>query len=138
MMTVVTYVTLTEGGAPEWDAAMRERLDVAKGQAGWVRGQLLMPLDNLSKRVIVGTWQTRADWEAWHRDEAFVETRRRLDDLEAGPSETAWFEILAEQAPPSLSDHVRSLARRVAEKAKRRRPATMADPGAPQSSDETK
>jgi heme-degrading monooxygenase HmoA len=120
-MTVVTYVTLKEGTAPEWDVAMRERLEAAKGQHGWVRGQLLMPLEDLTKRAIIGTWHSRANWEAWHQDEAFSETRRRLEDLEASPSETSWFEIIAEQAPPSIAEHVSGLARQVTKKAKRLR-----------------
>src|ERR1700760_2913116 len=111
MMTVVTYVTLKEGVAPEWDTAMRERLDGAKGRAGWVRGQLLMPLEDLGQRVIIGTWQTRANWEAWHQDEAFAKPRQRLAELEAGPSRTSWFEIIAEQSPPSLTDRVGRIGR---------------------------
>jgi heme-degrading monooxygenase HmoA len=94
MMTVVTYVTLKEGSEPEWDAAMRQRLDSARGQDGWIGGQLLIPLDALNKRVIVGTWQTRADWEAWHADPAFAETRQRLDGLASSPDETWWHEVV--------------------------------------------
>ena len=90
MMTVVTYVTLQQGTEPEWDAAMRERLDVARSRPGWVRGQVLIPLGELDRRVIVGTWRTRADWEAWHEDPNFAETRRRIEGLEAAPNETAW------------------------------------------------
>src|SRR5688572_10540974 len=41
MMTVITYITLNKGSEPEWDAAMRERLENARHQAGWVRGQVL-------------------------------------------------------------------------------------------------
>jgi heme-degrading monooxygenase HmoA len=96
MMTVLTYVTLREGAEPEWDRAMRERLDQARGHPGWVGGQLLMPLDALDRRVIVGTWETRSDWEAWHADEAFRTTRERLEGLEAQPSETNWFEVVAD------------------------------------------
>ena len=33
-----------------------------------------------SKRVIVGTWRTRADWDGWHHDPTFAETRQRLGD----------------------------------------------------------
>jgi len=84
MMTIVTHVTLKEGAEPEWDTVMRERLAGAHEQPGWVGGQLMMPLDGLNKRVIVGTWQTRADWEAWHKDQRFTETRRRLEGLEVG------------------------------------------------------
>lgn len=94
MMTIVTHVTLREGTEPEWDAAMRERLEAAKGQAGWVGGQLLIPLQSLNKRVILGTWETRADWEAWHADEAFRETRLRLEGLEDGTPEVWWHEVV--------------------------------------------
>jgi heme-degrading monooxygenase HmoA len=94
MMTIVTHVTLKEGSEPEWDAAMRDRLAAAADKPGWVGGQLLMPLNRLNRRVIVGTWQTRADWEAWHQDPAFAETRQRLEGLEQGEAENWWHEVL--------------------------------------------
>jgi heme-degrading monooxygenase HmoA len=94
MMTIVTHATLKEGVEPDWDAAMRERLAAAADKPGWIAGQLLMPLDRLNKRVIIGTWQTRADWEAWHQDPAFEETRKRLEGLETGPAEQWWHEVL--------------------------------------------
>jgi hypothetical protein len=46
--------------------------------------------------VIVGTWQTRADWEAWHKDERFTETRRRLEGLEVGRQQEWWHEVIAD------------------------------------------
>lgn len=94
MMTIVTHVTLREGAEPEWDAAMRERLAAASGRPGWVGGQLMMPLDKLNRRVIVGTWQTRADWEAWHADATFAQTRQRMEGLEEGEPENWWHEVL--------------------------------------------
>jgi heme-degrading monooxygenase HmoA len=94
MMTIVTQVTLKQGSEPEWDAAMRERLNAATGKQGWVSGQLLMPLEHLNQRVIIGTWQTRADWEAWHADPAFAETRARLEGLEQGKPQNWWHEVL--------------------------------------------
>ncbi len=99
MMTIVTHVAVKEGSEPAWDAAMRERLESARGRTGWVGGQLLMPLSALNKRIIVGTWQTRADWEAWHSDPAFQETRKRLDGLTAGQPEEWWHEVIAEVRP---------------------------------------
>jgi heme-degrading monooxygenase HmoA len=94
MMTIVTHVSLKEGAEPEWDATMRERLAAAADKPGWISGQLLMPLLRLNRRVIVGTWQTRADWEAWHQDPAFAATRKRLDGLEDGQAEQWWHEVL--------------------------------------------
>lgn len=97
MMTIVTHVTLTPGSEPEWDSAMRERLQTAKDRPGWAGGQLLIPLEHLNKRVIIGTWATRADWEAWHTDPAFESTRQRLAGLQQAPNEHWWHEVVLEQ-----------------------------------------
>ena len=96
MMTIVTRVTLKEGSEPTWDAAMKERLESAKSQHGWIGGQLVMPLDGLNSRVIIGTWDTRADWEAWHTDPKFQETRKQLQGLESKSSEEWWHEVIAD------------------------------------------
>ena len=96
MMTIVTTVTLREGAEGEWDQVMRERLHAARHQQGWLQGNLLRPVDARTTRVIVGTWETVADWEAWHSAEAFAETRRRLEGLESRPSEHRWHEELLE------------------------------------------
>ena len=98
MMTVITHVTLQEGSEPEWDAAMRERLEAAREESGWISGQLLMPLDKLNERIIVGTWQTRADWERWHESRAFATTRERLDHLEVAAQDMTWHETLLDLA----------------------------------------
>lgn len=99
MMTVVTYVTLRDGDEPEWDQAMRERLKNARGREGWIGGQILMALDSPNRRAIIGTWRTRADWEAWHDDESFHATRERLEGLETETNHTSWFEVLTDIRP---------------------------------------
>src|SRR5437867_1385236 len=94
MMTIVSLVTLKQGCEPEWDAVMRERLETAKTQPGWISGQLVMPLDKLDRRGVIGTWQTRADWEAWHNDPGFTTSRERLEGLQEGAGETWWHEVI--------------------------------------------
>ena len=98
MMTVVTLVTLQRGSEPEWDAAMRDRFAGARHQPGWLGGQLCMPLDRLDQRLIIGTWETRAHWEAWHTDPAFAETRERLDGLHAVPATMSWHEVVLSES----------------------------------------
>ena len=73
---------------------MRTRLAAVRGRPGWIGTQLLIPNDGLHRRVIIGTWQTRADWVAWHNDPAFVETHTRLDGLEGAPRQEAWHEVV--------------------------------------------
>lgn len=94
MMTIVTQVTLREDGLEQWDQAMQERVDAAKDRPGWVAVQLLRAVELPQRRAIVGTWQSREDWAAWHDDEAFRETRTRLEGLQDGPSETVWYEVM--------------------------------------------
>ena len=96
MMTIVTRVKLKQGSEPKWDAAMKERMEAAKSQPGWIGGQLVIPLDGPDARVIIGTWETRAAWEAWHADPKFQETRRQIEGLEAASSEDWWHEVVAE------------------------------------------
>lgn len=93
MLTTMTHVTLEDGKEPEWDQAMAERLEAARARPGWVHGQVLIPLDRPNDRVILGTWSTRADWEAWHEDETFKATRQRIDGLEAAPRQQSWHEV---------------------------------------------
>jgi heme-degrading monooxygenase HmoA len=104
MRTIVTHVHLKEGAGRDWDAAMRTRLLAAKKRPGWVGGQLLVPADKRDRRVIVGTWRTRADWEAWHDNPQFTETRQRLDGLERAPAEHWWHDVVLDvrktAAPP--------------------------------------
>jgi heme-degrading monooxygenase HmoA len=97
-VTVMTHVALRDDAAArDWDSAMYARLQAAHGQAGWIGGQLLRPVNDGSLRTIVGTWKTREDWEAWHNEEAFRETRERLEGLQAHPAETSWYEVVEEQ-----------------------------------------
>ena len=97
MMTIITIVTLEEGNEPEWDATMRERLAAASSQPGWIAAQLVMPLDRLDQRGIIGSWETRAHWEAWHNDPAFAHTRERLEGLQTGPPQSQWYEVITSE-----------------------------------------
>jgi len=94
VVTIVTDVHLKEGSEQDWDAAMRERMEAAKKQPGWVGGQMLEPEDDPRRRVIVGTWETRDDWEKWHEDPEFAETREELEGLVMEPEQHEWHEVV--------------------------------------------
>jgi heme-degrading monooxygenase HmoA len=94
MMTIVTQVELKDGAEREWDAIMAARMTEAKKRTGWVGGQLLLSEEDPRTRVIVGTWKDRADWEEWHQDPLFAETRRQLDALVNGAEQHGWYDAL--------------------------------------------
>jgi heme-degrading monooxygenase HmoA len=100
MVTVVTHVPLKEGTERDWDHVMLERMGAARKQPGWIGGQLLRSPNG---RVIVGTWQSRADWEKWHQAPEFEATRQQLEGMADGPTEPGWHEVVAEvrKAPTS-------------------------------------
>lgn len=106
MMTVITQVSLKPGSETDWDQAMRERLEAAQGQGGCVAAQLLMPVDGMSLRVIVGTWESQAAWEAWHNDPAFQDTRERMEGLQEKPDDMQWFEVVDEALLAPQGDQV--------------------------------
>ncbi len=97
MMTIVTHVKLKEGDEPEWDAAFRERVAAAKEQDGFVAVQLCIPTHALDERVVIGTWETRADWEAWHRTRDFHATRDQMQDADGDTRREWWHEVIIEE-----------------------------------------
>ena len=97
MMTIVSHVKIKEGHEPAWDAAMRERIEAAKEQAGFVGVQLCIPTDAMNERVIIGTWETRADWEAWHGTDAFTKTRAQLEEPNSKTKREWWHEVVVDQ-----------------------------------------
>ena len=122
MMTIVTHVHLKEDAGREWDTAMRSRLSAAKKRPGWVGGQLLRQSDKPDRRVIVGTWKTLANWEAWHHDPQFEETRQQLDGLESRPAEHWWHDVLLDvRKAASASGSASKSARPAAGPQRRRR-----------------
>src|SRR4051812_3993120 len=94
MMTIVTHVRIRAGHEPAWDAAMRERIAAAKEHQGFVSVQLCIPVDAMNERVIIGTWESRADWEAWHSTEEFQQTRTMLEDPDSKTRHEWWHEVM--------------------------------------------
>lgn len=97
MVTVVTRVRIKDGRSAEWDEAFTERVRAAREQDGFEFVQLCRPEDAQSERVIVGTWQTRENWRAWHEQEAFQETRRRLEEVDEEQEGSQWYEVVVEE-----------------------------------------
>jgi heme-degrading monooxygenase HmoA len=95
MMTIISETTIEPGQEPVWDRAYRERIEDAPNQGGWISTQLLIPLDAPNKRLVVGTWQSRADWEAWHTTEVFRRTREQLDAVQQTAEPERWYEVVA-------------------------------------------
>jgi heme-degrading monooxygenase HmoA len=94
MMTIITRAKLRAGSTEQWDRAMHTRVEAARGAKGWVSAQLLKGSDEPLERAIVGVWDSKEDWAAWHNDEAFTQTREQLSGVEERAQESVWFEVV--------------------------------------------
>lgn len=94
MMTIITRVKLRAGSTTQWDRAMHTRVEAARGAKGWISAQLLKGVDEPMERAIVGVWDSKEAWAAWHNDEAFRETREQLSAVEERSQESVWFEVV--------------------------------------------
>jgi len=97
MVTVVTRVRIKDGQAEEWDSTFGERARAAREQDGFVFVQLCRPQDAPDERVVVGSWQTRENWEQWHDDPAFRETRERLEHVDDERARSDWYDVVVEE-----------------------------------------
>jgi heme-degrading monooxygenase HmoA len=97
MVTVVTRVRIKDGREAEWDEVFAERVQAAKDQDGFDFVQLCRPEATANERVVVGTWQSREDWESWHTHPAFLETRRQLEEVDDESAGSEWYEVVVEE-----------------------------------------
>jgi len=93
-MTVITTMELQPGAHEDWEQLIQERFRSAHGRNGWVSGQLLSPSESPGVRVIVGTWRSKADWQSWHEEPAFLESRAKLDGLQPSGHQTVWYDVI--------------------------------------------
>ena len=98
MLTVMTETVVRDGFGDEWNEAYRERAADAQTQPGWVQLQLLIPIDDPSRRIVVGTWHDREAWERWHQTDTFRSTRERLDAATSSHGEDRWFTVVEEDS----------------------------------------
>jgi heme-degrading monooxygenase HmoA len=59
--------------------------------------QLCIPAEAPNERVVIDTWETRADWEAWHATEVFEKTRAQMEGAESEDRREWWHEVVLEQ-----------------------------------------
>jgi heme-degrading monooxygenase HmoA len=97
MLTVITETIIKEGREADWDAAYRERAADARAQDGWVELQLLVPLEDRQRRVVVGTWRDREAWARWHDTGTFQATRDQLDDATEEHGEDRWCSVVEDE-----------------------------------------
>ena len=76
MIRVLIERHLQEGAERALHLAMREMRQEAMPWPGYISGETLRDAANPRRYIIVSTWRSRADWDAW----AASAERRQIED----------------------------------------------------------
>ena|SRR6185437_751179 len=101
MITVITETQLIPGQEEQWDHAFMARMTQASKQPGWMGVELLIPTDDESKRVVVGTWRSQEDWDRWHKTAEFQQMCPLLAAATQNDGAPKWFEVDMSMAQPA-------------------------------------
>lgn len=70
MIRVIIERILAEGLESHYEEAAREALIRTMAQPGFLSGESLCDVARPNRRIVLGSWRSRQDWEAWyHSDE---------------------------------------------------------------------
>jgi heme-degrading monooxygenase HmoA len=74
------------GTEPLLSELLRENRARLLGIKGYISGETLRCLDDPSTLIVVSTWRTLADWEAWVTSEERKEMQDKIESLLGAPS----------------------------------------------------
>jgi heme-degrading monooxygenase HmoA len=92
MVRVLIERWLLPGVEEKLVAALREMRRDAVHAHGYISGETLRDVGDPAHFVIVSTWRSRADWDAWAGCEARKRARTRIAPLLAKPERVAVLE----------------------------------------------
>jgi heme-degrading monooxygenase HmoA len=81
MVRVIIERQLAAGREAEFHQAMRELRSEAVRTPGYISGETLSDADDRRHCIIISTWRSRQDWDAWSRSVARRQTIDRIRGL---------------------------------------------------------
>ena len=77
---------------------------LATVQPGYITGQTLRCLDCKGEYMVISTWNSRKDWDAWFDTAARRELQDRIDELLGEETQYRFFEPLVGEIVPVFKD----------------------------------
>ena len=81
MIVVMNRVPVAEGYSDDFLERFRTRTGLVDGHSGFIRNLVLKPLKG-DNHVVMTFWETREQFEAWTRSDAFKEAHSRVPPKE--------------------------------------------------------
>src|SRR5512134_2225889 len=92
MIRVLIERRLAEGVEEDLQRAMREMRREAIHVPGYLSGETLRSVSDPNRYVIISSWRSLADWEAWSKSEPRQRIEERIGPLLAEPERLMVFE----------------------------------------------
>jgi len=82
-MTVKIFIkrNVTENTLEELTILFQKMRSVCLMQPGYISGQTLKRLDEPGERLVISTWRSIEDWEAWYKSSERREIQSQIDSL---------------------------------------------------------
>lgn len=84
--------------AEQFEARIRNRPRRVESQPGFVRAQLLRPVNSGDPYVVLTAWETKADFETWVNADTFSQKhtgpRTLSKEVFSGPNQVETFELI--------------------------------------------
>ena len=62
-------------------------------QPGYIYGETLKRLDREDECMVISTWRSREDWEAWHNNDERINIQNEIDNLLGEKTDYAIYEV---------------------------------------------
>lgn len=92
MIRVLIERRLAEGVEEDLQRAMREMRREAIHVPGYLSGETLRSIADPNRYVIISSWRSKQEWEAWSRSETRKRIEARIAPLLAEPERLMVFE----------------------------------------------
>jgi heme-degrading monooxygenase HmoA len=92
MIRVLIERRLLEGVEEDLQKAMREMRREAIHVPGYLSGETLRSVADPNRYVIISSWRSLADWEAWSKSETRQRIEERIGPLLTEPERVTVFE----------------------------------------------
>jgi heme-degrading monooxygenase HmoA len=80
------------GKEAELNAIVRELRSYAMHAEGFISGETLRSIDDPSIHLVISTWQSMDDWNAWHNSPKRKEIQKKINAVLAEPSKKTAFQ----------------------------------------------
>lgn len=101
MIRVLIERYFVRGMEKQLEKALSEARTSAMRSPGYLSGESLIDMNDTHHSLVISTWRTREEWEAWDHSDERRRVRAFIEPLLEGPEKVAVYEVTLHTDRPS-------------------------------------